>query len=203
MARTFQNPANRHEESVGIGSSVGVFFLGLIYLAYKGLWAHVFIWLLVVVVPNFSGAPLFVFTLPLASIFYAMAIQQILAARYLSKGWREVTPLPPDEAQDLASSTAHILSMPDPMLPRQSAQAPAATADTKTCPYCAEEVKVAATRCKHCHSDLPAARIAQAHVNTGSPHIKYYDGMYMVGGYHFDKLEQAQQCLAEWVGPKP
>jgi hypothetical protein len=70
MARTFENPANRHQETIGGGSSLGVFFLGVIYLVYKGLWAHVFIWLLVVVAPNFSGAPLVIFTLPLASIFW-------------------------------------------------------------------------------------------------------------------------------------
>lgn len=27
--------------------------------------------------------------------------------------------------------------------------------DTKTCPFCAEEVKLAAIVCKHCHKDLP------------------------------------------------
>jgi hypothetical protein len=70
----------------------------------------------------------------------------------------------------------------------------------KLCPYCAEEVRMAATKCKHCQSDLP---IAEAPVETGSPHIKYYNGLYMVGGYSFDKLEQAQECLAQWSGPKP
>jgi len=199
MTRIFQNPANRHEEAVGGGSSAGVFFLGLIYLAYKGLWSHVFIWLLVVVVPNFSGVPLVIFTLPLASIVYAMTIQQILATRYLNRGWREVA-TSDSEVDALAKSTANILSAPDPMLPRPGDAAPLRAGDKKICPYCAEEVKAAAIRCKHCQADLP---VAKPTVQTGSPHIQYRDGMYMVGGYHFDKLEQAQQCLAEWAGPKP
>lgn len=155
MARTFQNPANKHEETIGVSSSVAAFFFGLIYLAYKGLWAHVFIWLLVVVVPSAaSGAPIFVLTLPLASIFYGLAIQQILAARYLRRGWIEVTTTSTDGGIDLAAATASILAAPDPMQPRPRPVQPSRSEDTKICPFCAEEVKAAAVKCKHCQSDL-------------------------------------------------
>lgn len=68
----------------------------------------------------------------------------------------------------------------------------------KLCPYCAEEVRAAAMRCKHCQSDLP---IIDALVETGSPHIRYEKGYYKVGGLDFDKLEEAQRCLAQWSGP--
>ena len=33
---------------------------------------------------------------------------------------------------------------------------PVPTPDTKTCPHCAEEVKFAARRCKHCGAELAA-----------------------------------------------
>lgn len=65
----------------------------------------------------------------------------------------------------------------------------------KLCPYCAEEIRIAATKCKHCQSDLP---VVEASVDTGSPHIKYSNGIYTVGGYSFDTLEEAQKLLAEW-----
>jgi hypothetical protein len=32
-----------------------------------------------------------------------------------------------------------------------------APAATKTCPFCAEQVLIAAIKCKHCGSDLPSA----------------------------------------------
>jgi hypothetical protein len=186
MARTFENPANRHQETVDGSDSLGVFFLGMLYLLYKGLWAHVLVWCLVVVVPALSFGPFLIFSLPLASIGYAVTIQGILSSRYLNKGWREVTAAeqPPSPGRVIASATA----------------ATPVSDGMKLCPYCAEEVKAAATKCKHCQSDLP---ITVPTVDTGSPHIKYHDGMYMVGGYHFDKLEEAQLCLAQWVGPKP
>lgn len=156
MARTFQNPANKHEETIGASSSLAAFFLGLIYLAYKGLWIHVFIWLLVVVAPSTaSGAPTFVLTLPLASIFYGLAIQQILAARYLQRGWLEVTTASADADDDLAAATSLLLATPDPMKPRPSLVSPTTAGPTKICPFCAEEVRAAAVKCKHCQSELP------------------------------------------------
>lgn len=73
----------------------------------------------------------------------------------------------------------------------------------KLCPYCAEEVRLAATKCKHCQSDLPSPDVPVVPVETGNPHIKHDKGLYMVGGYSFDKLQEAQACLAQWSGPKP
>jgi hypothetical protein len=159
MARTFQNPANNHNESVGMGSSAGAFFFGPIYLVYKGLWAHAFIWLLVVILPAaLSGEPIFIFTGPAASLFYGLGIQQILAGRYLRQGWKEVTSGPSFDTQELAVTTAALLSTPDPRLPRAK-PVPASTAGpTKICPFCAEEVKAAAVKCKHCQSELRSSQ---------------------------------------------
>jgi hypothetical protein len=49
-------------------------------------------------------------------------------------------------------SRAQVQSPRDPW--EQSAPAPAAT---KACPFCAEQILLAAIKCKHCGSDLPAA----------------------------------------------
>jgi hypothetical protein len=151
MSRTFENPANGHQEQVDGVATVGVIFFGLFYFLYKGLWAHALIWFVVVVLPSaFTGEPFYVMTLPLAAFCYAFPIQHILATRYLSRGWREV-PRGESREDELAESTAAVLAGPDPMLPRVP------KADTKLCPFCAEEVKAAAIRCKHCQADLAAA----------------------------------------------
>lgn len=33
--------------------------------------------------------------------------------------------------------------------------------NTKTCPYCAEEIKIAAIKCKHCHSNLETKKLEE------------------------------------------
>lgn len=124
----FKNTANGHTEYVGGGASAGVFFFGAIYLAIKGLWAHVFIWIAVVGgLTVLTGGPGLLIALPLAGIIYACAIQSILESSYLKRGWVRV------EAQAVHSPTAE-----------------------RTCPLCAETIKMAAVKCKHCGADVEA-----------------------------------------------
>lgn len=148
MARTFQNPANNHEETVSTGASMGAFFLGWIYLAFKGLWGHFFIWFLVVGIPAIVvDRYTFILTIPLLSIFYGLAIQGILSTRYLRRGWREVG----DSADviDAVPAMSTVAPATSTAAPQQPAEA-----ETKACPYCAETIKAAAIRCKHCQADL-------------------------------------------------
>lgn len=131
MEQAFRNPANGHTESVGGMSWLAVIVFGAFYLAYKGLWGHFFIWLLLV--GGFSvltGGPGLIIALPLASIGYAIGINGILTNSYLRKGWVEVSG---------GSVGAHI-------------------SDLRDCPLCAETIKKAAVKCKHCGADVEPAR---------------------------------------------
>ena len=132
MGQIFRNPANGHKESVGGESWIAVLIFGAFYLAYKGLWGHFFIWVLLVV--GFSvltGGPGLIIALPLVSIGYALGLKGILTNSYLRKGWVDVS--------GGARSTE--------------------ASDVRDCPYCAETIKCAAIKCKHCGADVEAVVI--------------------------------------------
>lgn len=132
MARVFKNPLNGHKEKVYGDSWVGVLLLGAIYLAAKGLWGHFLIWILVVgAFTALAGWPGLIIALPVAGIGYAIAIQGILANSYLRKGWIEVS-----------GNDAGILVT--------------GVDSDRTCPLCAETIKSAAIKCKHCGADVEA-----------------------------------------------
>ncbi|WP_158592196.1 DUF2628 domain-containing protein [Noviherbaspirillum sedimenti] len=145
MARIFENPANKHREEVDSGASIAVFFFGVLYLAIKGLWGHVFIWLVIVVPMTIAtGGPGLILFLPLASIIYAAIIQGIVSNSYLKKGWmelHEVENVGPDLVTDTFMNRSVAPTKPE----------------MKRCPFCAEDVKYEAVKCKHCQSDLSFA----------------------------------------------
>ena len=145
MTRTFENPANGYREAISGGDSLAVALLGAIYLAFRGLWPHVFVWLLIVVLPSFA-APFFIFTVPILSICYALSIQGILANRYFARGWREVS----------EDATTSVTQRTTPAYISPAVRAPyKPLPSARKCPFCAEEIKAEAVKCKHCHSDLP------------------------------------------------
>jgi hypothetical protein len=133
MARTFQNPFNGHREKVFGDSWVGALLFGPFYLAAKGLWRHFFIWVLILsAVRALTGMAGIIIALPILSIIYALSIQGILTNSYLRKGWVEVAEGAVKPMISSADSERH-------------------------CPFCAETIKRAAVKCKHCGSDLEAA----------------------------------------------
>lgn len=161
MTKTFENPANGYREEIGTSAYFGMFFLGCIYLAYKGPWKHIFIWLLVVGIPAIgSGGPFLLLSLPITTVIYTILIPGILEKDYFRRGWKDASALDWDrrpganERPDLTKNSAsNKPNAHDSDAPRELGAAQA----TKTCKYCAEEIKVHAIKCKHCQSDLVAA----------------------------------------------
>ncbi|MBA6133033.1 MULTISPECIES: DUF2628 domain-containing protein [Pseudomonas] len=131
MARTFRNPANGHTESISREASGLVVLFGPLYLASKGLWAHFFLWLLLV--GGFSlatGGPGIIIALPIAIVVYAFSINSIIANSYLRKGWQEVV------VESDQSTGQPVVSV----------------GGQRECPLCAELIKMQAVKCKHCGS---------------------------------------------------
>lgn len=129
MPTTFKNTVNGHIETVSDGSWPCALFFGVFYLIYKGLWAHVCIWLLVVIgFTALTGGPGLIIAMPLISIVYAVAIRGILEGSYLKRGWVKV------------EGTDHWID---------------ASSSERACPFCAETIKKAAVKCKHCGADVP------------------------------------------------
>ncbi|MEE5088370.1 hypothetical protein V2J74_26815 [Pseudomonas alliivorans] len=187
MPTTFRNASNGHKETVGDGVWAGPLFLGAIYLAYKGLWTHFAVWiLLVAAAASLGGLYGFIVAVLAASVVYAIAIKGILESSYLRRGWVKSGADAPSSSQALSE---------------------------RQCPFCAETIKKEAVKCKHCGADLEkdmsgparivtdgwAVRVecsseqgvseAQARIkDLGSP-VLVSDGLVAVGGLFAEKSD--------------
>jgi hypothetical protein len=151
VIRTFRNPANGHTEQISSESWLYVVVFGAIYLAYRGLWAHFFIWIVLVGgVSIVTGGPGLILALPIAVIAYGVSIKGILVSSYLRRGWEEVS----DPAATIGGNAS------------------VSSNGLRDCPFCAEQIKVQAIKCKHCGSDvepIPVQLVATVKTDSGPP----------------------------------
>lgn len=138
----FRNPTNGHVEVVTAAWLWTLLFGGL-YFIVRGLWAPLIVWILLEVgiylAIGTSATALF---LIINIIFAAMAGGMVRNA-YLRKGWIEVVNIIHDGA---------------PRAPLQGAAM--ADVPVRKCPFCAEEIRPEAIKCKHCGSEVPSLEAA-------------------------------------------
>lgn len=95
---TFENTLNGYRESTGWGNVAGAALLGALYFVFKGLWRHVLGYLLLVPLSSFLlmgwmallHPALGLVGLLTPHLIYAGFTPELLRAKYLRAGWREV-----------------------------------------------------------------------------------------------------------------
>ncbi len=103
---TFENPTNGHREHVGSAASWGMFFLGFIYMAYKGLWNHLFIMAFVAALSFRMLDDAGFLVLGAVWLLYTAWAQRLVINSYLVRGWRLVSHDDSDEdREDVGEAT--------------------------------------------------------------------------------------------------
>ena len=107
----FKNPANQYIEEPPYLAPVWTLLFGFLYLAIKGLWAHVFIYIFLLIATNVLFYEPFSWLLVVSIwIGYAVSVNGLLETKYKRNGWVEV----PEEN----ISTSKTSSMIDPYTSR-------------------------------------------------------------------------------------
>lgn len=146
MTRQFQNPLNGHSEYVTRWAHLWAALFGLFYFAVKGQWRHVVAQVVVIALLLAAFGPPGTLFAGVMWIVYAIMAPGILATSYLRNGWIEVEP---GYALDFPPKVA---APPAPAPAPAPAVASGPGPDERVCPFCAENIKKAAIKCRHCGS---------------------------------------------------
>ena len=76
----FRNPQNDYEEEITGTAFIWILFFGFFYFAVKGVWRHVFIYIVLTFV-----------TLGICWIIYPFFWKGIMRKHYLKNGWVEIS----------------------------------------------------------------------------------------------------------------
>lgn len=126
---SFTNPANGHTEVVSQMSMLWALLFGPLYYLLCGLWAPCALFALVAGgIWSAMGPPGTLLVMPVW-VAFALLTVSLRRKSYLRRGWI------PSGARETAGSVE---------------------GDTRQCPFCAEQIKVQALKCKHCGSDVSA-----------------------------------------------
>lgn len=160
----FKNPVNGHIESRSSPWLWTILFGGFYFIAV-GLWAPLIIWLLLSVALFAAMGPPAVVLIMIMNVVCALLSTGLLRASYLRKGWIEVKKGDEPVAPQAAYSEPYRPPSADAATPAAApevavappAAAPVVTAtgdETRRCPFCAEDIRAAAIKCKHCGSTV-------------------------------------------------
>jgi len=174
----FKNPENGYTEDKSAPWLWALLFGGL-YFIVCGLWAPSIIWLLLAIgLYELHFSPPATILMPLVGVVYAFLAPGLVRNSYLRKGWVEVKN---SESIGMAGYVSGKMQTPE----------------EKTCPFCAEKIKYAAIKCKHCGADIePPSAIPDAPPASDTQQMEEFgiafDGeRYVYGEYKYGKLSDA------------
>lgn len=130
----FKNPENGYIESRSAPWLWAFLFSGL-YLMAVGAWRVFFVLLFIAIGSYAAMGPSATMLMVLANLILSAMAGEIVRSVYMRKGWMDLSV---DSGQ---SSTGAAIDIPSGL---------------RKCPYCAEEIKIEAIKCKHCGSTVEA-----------------------------------------------